>query len=1056
MSHTPYQSVDPSPSFDEMERSILNYWQQNDIFKKSVMKEDAKGNFIFYDGPPFASGLPHYGHLLTSYVKDTVARYQTQLGNKVERRFGWDCHGLPAELIAEKNLGISGRQDILKIGIDKFNNECKSTVLKYTDQWEEYITRQGRWVDFKNDYKTMDKNFMESVLWAFAELYKKGLVYKSYRVMPYSWACETPLSNFETKLDNSYRERADKSITVKFKLNTLPPQLKGEVKNCYLLAWTTTPWTLPANLALAVNHELKYVYIIKGDDCYILAKSGISKYQNELGDGELKGEFDIHTIVGKSYEPLFDFFSDHPNAFKVLNGNFVLDGEGTGIVHMAPGFGEDDQMLCEKNNIELVCPVDSRGRYTEEVKSYKGKQVFEANDQIIIDLKQKGLWLKTEQYIHNYPHCWRTDTPLIYKAVSSWYIEVTKIKERMVQLNQEINWIPAHIKDGQFGKWLENARDWSISRNRFWGTPIPIWESDDPTYPRIEVYGSIKELEEAFGVKVEDLHLPFIDTLVRANPDDPTGKSMMRRVPDVFDCWFESGSMPYAQNHYPFENQEIFEANFPADFIVEYVAQTRAWFYTLMILSTALFDRPPFKNCICHGVILDISGQKLSKRLNNYANPLDILKTYGSDALRFFMLSSHVLKGNDMLIDKDANVVKDVLRLTIKPLWSAYNFFVLYANADKLNVEYKTDSSNLLDRYILSKLKEATGKISIAMNSYEIAAACEGINEFLDVLNNWYIRRNRNRFWKEEKDADKFAAYSTLGYVLLNFVKASASLLPFISEEIYMGLLNLDKNKFSGSVHLDKFPVLEEIQFDEKLIAEMDQVQIICSTALSIRNQQNLKIRQPLASITVYGKNPEFLGNYQDIIKDELNIKELIISDQIEQVADYKLKLNYKNIGKRLPAKVKEIIAAAGKMDWQINSSGLVIIANTELRSDEFELLISSKDNNAAAATPNNDILITLDTNITPALKAEGLTRDLVRMIQQARKDSGLLVSDHINLIVSSTIDFNSQVQNFIPYIEEQTLSKVTFVNEESAGDHFFSTKIEEFEVQIWFTKIKV
>lgn len=1040
MSGMKYREVNPNPNFSDLEKEVLNFWKSNNSFQNSIDNRENNDEFVFYDGPPFANGLPHYGHLLTGFIKDAYARYQTIRGKKVERRFGWDCHGLPAEMGAEKELGISGRHAIMEYGIDKFNDTCRTSVMKFSDKWEDYVNRQARWVDFKNSYKTMDKNFMESTLWAFKELYKKGLVYQSMRVMPYSWACETPLSNFETRLDNSYRERADKAVTVGFKLKDVP-EGAPKVGEYRIMAWTTTPWTLPSNLALTLSPDMEYSFVVKDDICYILASFALSNYENQIGDnvqGTIKGS----KLKGLNYEPLFDYFENHPNGFQILMGDFVVEGDGTGIVHTAPGFGEDDQILCEAEGIELVCPVDNAGKFTSEVPDFEGMQVFDANDPIIIRLKEKGLWIRTDQYLHNYPHCWRTDTPLIYKALPSWYVKVTEFKDRMVELNQQINWIPGHVKDGLFGKWLENARDWSISRNRFWGTPIPIWKSDDPKYPRMDVYGSIEELEKDFGVKVEDLHRPFIDNLTRPNPDDPTGKSTMRRVEEVFDCWFESGSMPYGQAHYPFENKEWFESHFPADFIVEYAAQTRAWFYTLMVLSTALFDRPPFLNCICHGVILDVTGQKLSKRLNNYADPMDLFDKYGSDSLRYMMLSSSVVKGHELLIDKEGKSIYDTLRLYIKPIWSAYHFYIIYANADNEKGKLSYESENVLDTYILSKLKHTIDSIRDNLDKFDSQSAIHSINKFFEILNNWYIRRSRPRFWASEKSSDKASAYNTLYTVLYNMSIAMSALLPLLSEQIYQGLTlnNFDQD---DSVHLQDFP---EVQFDaDDLVADMDKVLDICQAGLYIRNAENIRVRQPLKQANIILQELSNLSNFEDLIKDELNVKSIVFSDNLKEYADLKLSINFKVLGKRLPQHMKDIISASKEGDWS-NDGGRLVVAGHELQDDEYELVLDPHAKESAKNLPSNDGLVMFDLNIDRELLLEGMARDVIRLIQQSRKDKDFDISDNIKLEYRTSGDLSEAINMHKNLIQEQTLSSL---HESQEGDFAFSENIADIGIDI-------
>ncbi|MFQ5515054.1 MAG: isoleucine--tRNA ligase [Myxococcota bacterium] len=1028
----PYPDVDPRPSFPAIEREILDFWERERIFRASVEQrpagEDGSNEFVFYDGPPFANGLPHYGHLLTGFVKDVIPRYQTLRGRRVERRFGWDCHGLPAEMEAEKELGISGRQRIIEFGIERFNERCRRSVLRYTREWKEYVTRQARWVDFENDYKTMDIAYMESVLWAFKSLWDKGLLYEGDRVMPYSWAAETPLSNFETRLDDAYRERQDPAITVRFELERAP----SEDVASDLLVWTTTPWTLPSNLALAVGPAIEYTVFELDGRRVILGEATVSKYASELADARRVGSVRGSELVGRCYRPLLPFFAQTPGCFRVLAADFVDTEEGTGTVHLAPGFGEPDMEVCQAAGIPVVCPVDERGRFTDEVPPYAGQHVFDTNRPIVRGLRERGRLFKHETYVHAYPHCWRTGTPLIYKAMRSWFVRVSAIRERMTELNRGMHWVPEHIRDGLFGNWLEGARDWCISRNRFWGTPIPVWQSDDPAHPRIDVYGSLDELERDFGVRPEDLHRPGIDELVRPNPDDPSGRSRMRRMPEVLDCWFESGSMPFAQVHYPFENREWFEKHFPADFITEYLAQTRGWFYTLMVLATALFDRPPFRNCICHGVVLDENGQKLSKRLRNYPSPEEIFETYGADALRWFLCSSPILRGSDLQIDREGQAIREVVRLVINPIWNAYYFFCLYANSERIRATPRVDSPAVLDRYILAKTRELISEVEGAFDAYDLPAACTSLTAFLDALNNWYIRRSRDRFWGGEEVADRRAAYDTLYSVLITLLRVLSPLLPLISEAIYRGLTG------ERSVHLSDWPEAASLPGDAALVASMDRTREVCATALSLRRAHGIRVRQPLQRLTVAGFASAALEPFVKLIRDEVNVKEVELDAEIERFARFRLQPNARSLGRRLGKRMQEVLAAAKRGEWRRLEDGRVQLAGETLDPADYELKLEAREGGACQALSTNDAIVLLDLQITPELEQEGRARDLVRVVQQARKEADLHVSDRIHLVLALPDGMRSAAEQFGNYIAGETLARRLELTDEVERAGFF------------------
>ncbi len=1014
-----------------MEEATLAAWAGDKTFEISVDQRPpgpaGANEYVFYDGPPFANGLPHYGHLLTGYVKDAIPRYQTMLGRRVERRFGWDCHGLPAETEAEKELGVSGRGPITEFGIDRFNEYCRTSVLRYTREWEGYVTRQARWVDFHNDYKTMDLPYMESVMWAIKSLYDKGLLYEGYRVLPYCWECETPLSNFETRQDDAYRDRQDPAVTVAFELTTVndgPEVLRAGVE---LWAWTTTPWTLPSNLALAVGPDVDYTVFELDGRRIVVGAATAAGYEEQLHAAVPIATVKGVDLVGRHFQPLFDYFADAPNAFVILAADWVSTDEGTGVVQMAPGFGEDDQITCAAAGIGVVCPVDDRTRFTGDVADFVGLQVFEANQPVIRALRAQGRVIRADSYVHSYPHCWRTDTPLVYKAVSSWFVSVTAVKDRLLANNAEITWVPTHVRDGSFGRWLEGARDWSISRNRFWGSPLPVWKSDDPAYPRIDVYGSLDELEADFGVRPSDLHRPSIDALSRPNPDDPTGRSTMRRVTDVLDCWFESGSMPFAQVHYPFENEQWFEDHFPGDFIVEYIGQTRGWFYTLHVLAVALFDRPAFSTCLAHGVILGDDGQKMSKRLRNYPDPEEMFAKHGADAMRWALLSSPVVRGGDTVFTERA--ITDAVRAALLPLWNAWYFFSLYANADGYVARLdRTDAPGTLDRYVLAKARQAVVRVTAAIDAYDIPGACAAVEAFLDALTNWYIRRSRDRFWgtggERCPSSDTTDAFDTLATVLEILCRLAAPLLPLETEAVWRGLTNHGVNDLAvTSVHLTDWPAASSLPEDEALVTRMDRVRDVCSAGHSIRKAAGRRARLPLASLTVVAPDAAELEAFGDIVADEVNVKEVRFSTNVDQYASPSLTVVFKVAAPRLGADTPKVAAAAKACDWELLDAGRARVGPAVLRPGEFQLRLDAASETTRRTLPGLGGLVVLDVETDAALEAEGVARDVARLVQQRRRELGLAVTDRIVVAIAAPPATATALETHRDWIAGQTLA---------------------------------
>lgn len=1014
-----YEELSGKPELNLIQEEILDFWKREKIFEKSVENRTGE-EAVFYDGPPFPTGKPHHGTVLVSFIKDMIARYKTMRGYRVPRVWGWDCHGLPIENQAETLLGINDKNEIeKKLGIDKFNEKCFEIVSNNNEAWKEYVKYMARWVDYDGAYKTMNTDFMESVMWAFKQCYDKGYIYRDYRVTPYCMHCETSLSISDTRESDSTRLRQDRWIIVRFKSNEVI-----DTKQVYFLAWTTTPWTLPSNVCLAVGEKLDYAYVEAGDDIYVACKNTLANFETIFGtEPVIVKECKGYDLLGMTYEPLFDYFADKKDdgAFRVVSAEYVGSDEGVGIVHTAPAFGEDDYWTCKQNNIPLVNPVDDKGHFTEEVTDFytlsKEKNVIEMNQVIIRFLYENNKAVADGTIEHNYPHCWRCKRPLIYKAMDAWYFDIGKIKKRLIKHNENINWVPETVKHGRFGNWLEGARDWNISRNRYFSTPIPIWECEE-CGERV-VLGSVDEIYKESGIRLKNLHRQYMDKVTF--PCKSCGK-IMRRVPEVLDCWFESGSVPFAQKHYPFENKEWFEAHFPSDFIVEYTGQIRCWFYYLHVLSVALFDKPAFQNCIVHGTILAKDGKKLSKSSKNYTDPMQLMKQYGTDAFRLYLYQTKAMLIGDLLFDESG--IKDAYQQIILPYWNACNFYISYANIDSFKpVELEEPiSDNQLDRWILAKLYDTHQLITNHMDSYQVNKYVEYVVSLIDGLTNWYIRRCRRRFWSHGMSDDKYNAYKTMYYVLICTTKMLAPVAPIISEKIYRVLTD------ETSIHLSDWPQIPKTFADEDLITNVSLVQEVIYLARSIRNKNHVKNRQPLSSLKIALPDNSMnstISEFKDIIAEELNVKNIEFLNDVRNIADIKYSPNYNEIRNRYPDRIPEIIKAVKSGNFKMTEDSAIL--QTDNGDESFDgdiILVTYNAKEGQHVADNHGILVSLDLTVTDELRNEGLARDIVRNIQDARKQIGCEITDKILLAFEGDVP-----TEWLKYICKETLGQISVLS---------------------------
>ena len=1049
-----YKKVELKNGFVGMEKEIAEMWKKKDIIKKNFAMNDGKRYFTFYDGPPTANGKPHVGHIETRVMKDIIPRYKVMKGYKVIRKAGWDTHGLPVELEIEKKLGISGKEQIEEYGVEKFVKECKESVFQYVSIWEEMTNKVGFWVDMDNPYVTYHNEYIESVWWALKQMWDKGLLYQGHKVMPYCPRCGTALSSHEVA--QGYKDVKDLTCIAKFKVI-------GE-ENTYILAWTTTPWTLPSNLALCVNKSYDYVKVKvvinneeveKGENTpkfenYILAKELLSAVLKDR-KYEIIEEFKGKDLLGTKYERLIPFGKVEGKAFEVIHGDYVTLTDGTGIVHIAPAYGEDDSFVAKQNGITFINLVDKSGKFVEEVEPWAGKFVRDCNEDICKWLAKENKLFSKEKHLHSYPHCWRCDTPLLYYPKESWFVAMSKLRDELVDNNNKVNWYPDTIRTGRFGKFLENVIDWGISRDRYWGTPLPIWICEDENCGHRECIGSIKELKEK-GIDVPEdieLHKPYIDNVDLKCPK--CGKKM-HRAKEVIDCWFDSGSMPFAQWHYPFENEEMFKNNFPAGFISEAVDQTRGWFYTLTAIGTALFGRSPFENCIVLGHVLDGKGQKMSKSKGNGVDPFLLLDTVGADATRwhFYTCSSPWLPTRLSLEN-----VQETQRGFLSTLWNVYSFYVLYAEIDKFNPlkysEFKL--TNVMDKWIISKLNTLIKEVDEKLASYDITGAALEIEEFTDSLSNWYVRRNRERFWSQELNDEKIGAYVTLYKVLVNLCKIAAPFVPFITDEIYQNLVvGLDKNAID-SVHLCLWPEVEEKAIDKKLESEMDLAYRIVKLGRSARNAANIKNRQPLSEMLIsIDTLPKY---YEDIVKEELNIKEIQLGAEMSEYVNFEIKPNLPVLGKeygRLIPKIREEIAKKNQMDLAntVKNGGTeyIEIDDTQIGLNSENLLITMQGKEGFAFSGEGEIGVVLDTHITPELKEEGILREVLSKVQNMRKESGFEVLDRISLYVSGNEEIEHIIKKYEDIIKHDTLADNIFYDKE--GKEYIDTNINGENLKIF------